>query len=139
MKEPIAFKEHGIIYFPKKKIPKKYYVMKKMGVRRNTFAGNAVSRMYDYYFKDAISLKKEYKKYYRKEFDSAIKYIEEHFNMEHDLAVKLVNGNYSIKYCTSQSVERNIETLNYDEKFKKSFSDAIGGIDDEDPDGIYYE
>lgn len=139
MNKSIAFKEYGIIYFPKKKIPRKHCVMKKMGVRKNTFAGNAVSRMYDYYFKDAINLKKEYKKYYRKEFDSAIKFIEEHLNMEHALAVKLAYGNYSIKYCTSQSVERNIETLNYDEKLKKSFSDAIGGIADEDPDGIYYE
>ena len=139
MNEPIVYNEYGIIYFPKKKIPRKYFVLKKIGVKKNTFAGNTISRMYDYYFKDAINFKKEYKKYYRKEFASVIIFIEEHFNMDHDRAVKLANGNYSIKYCTSQSIERNIETLNYDEKLKKSFSDAIGGIADEDPDGIYYE
>ena len=30
-------------------------------------------------------------------------------------------------------------TLNYDESFKKAFSKAVGGLEDEDQDGIYYE
>lgn len=110
-----------------------------MGVKKNTFAGNLVSRMYDYYFKDGLNFQKEYRKYYHKEFDTICAFIEEHFNMEHDLAMKLANGNYSIKYCSSQSIERNVETLNYDENFRRAFSNAIGGLQDEDPDGIYYE
>ena len=44
-----------------------------------------------------------------------------------------------MKECSSRSVERNIETLDYDEEIKKIFSDAVGGIDDEDPDGFYYK
>ena len=35
--------------------------------------------------------------------------------------------------------EKVILTLNYDESFKKAFSKAIGGLEDEDQDGIYYE
>ena len=27
----------------------------------------------------------------------------------------------------------------YDESFKKAFSKAVGGLEDEDQDGIYYE
>lgn len=135
----VAYKDHGIIYFQKKNIPRKFFVMKKMGVKKNTFAGNLVSRMYDYYFKDGLNFQKEYRKYYHKEFDTICAFIEEHFNMEHDLAMKLANGNYSIKYCSSQSIERNVETLNYDENFRRAFSNAIGGLQDEDPDGIYYE
>ena len=94
---------------------------------------------YDYYFQGAINLKKEYRKYYRKEFCSVEKFIEEHFNIELDDAKKLAEGNYSMKECSRCSVERNIETLNYDESFKKAFSKAIGGLEDEDQDGIYYE
>ena len=135
----VAYKNHGIMYFQKKNIPRKYLVMKKMGVRKNTLAGNLVSRMYDYYFKDELNFRKEYQKYYVKEFDSVDVFIEEHFNMEHDIAMKLAIGNYSIKYCSSQSIERNVETLNYDENFRRAFSNAIGGLKDEDPDGIYYE
>ena len=52
---------------------------------------------------------------------------------------KLAEGNYSMKECSRCSVERNIETLNYDESFKKAFSKAVGGLEDEDQDGIYYE
>lgn len=95
--------------------------MKTLGVKKNTFAGNMISRVYDYYFQGAINLKKEYRKYYRKEFCSVEKFIEEHFNIELDDAKKLAEGNYSMKECSRCSVERNIETLNYDESFKKLF------------------
>ncbi len=139
MGNAIAYKKHGIIYFPARKIPKKNIVLKRMGVRKNTFAGDAMSRLYDYYFKDAVNLQDEYKQYYIKEFATVIIFMEEHLNMEHDLAVRLAKGNYSMKHCTSESIERNIETLNYDAELKQMFSNAIGGIEDEDSDWIYYE
>lgn len=113
--------------------------MKRMGVKRNTFAGNMVSRMYDYYFQGAINFRKEYRNYYRKEFDSLEKFIQEHFNIELDCAKKLAEGNYCMKACSRSSIERNIETLNYDEHFKLAFSKAVGGLKDEDQDGICYE
>ena len=79
-----------------KDVPCKRRVMKTLGVKKNTFAGNMISRVYDYYFQGAINLKKEYRKYYRKEFCSVEKFIEEHFNIELDDAKKLAEGNYSI-------------------------------------------
>ena len=97
-----------------------------------------IQREFDRMIKKRL-LKKEYRKYYRKEFCSVEKFIEEHFNIELDDAKKLAEGNYSMKECSRCSVERNIETLNYDESFKKAFSKAVGGLEDEDQDGIYYE
>lgn len=139
MSRSSCYKKDGRVYIQKKKIPRKAKVMKKLGVKKNTFAGNMISRVYDYYFAGALNFRKEYRKYYRKEFSSVEEFIEEHFNMEYENAVGLAAGNYSIKECSSRSIERNIETLNYDKSFKEAFSEAIGGLEDEDPDGIYYE
>ena len=97
-----------------------------------------IQREFDRMIKKRLQ-KKEYRKYYRKEFCSVEKFIEEHFNIELDDAKKLAEGNYSMKECSRCSVERNIETLNYDESFKKAFSKAVRGLEDEDQDGIYYE
>ena len=54
MNEVTCYKKDGRIYFRKKDIPYKRYVMKRMGVKKNTFAGNMISRVYDYYFYGAI-------------------------------------------------------------------------------------
>ena len=139
MNETSCYKINGRIYFRQKDIPSKRRVMKTLGVKKNKFAGNMISRVYDYYFQGAINFRKEYRKYYRKEFCSVEKFIEEHFNIEHEDAIKLAAGNYSMKECSRRSIERNIETLNYDESFKNAFSKAVGGLEDEDQDGFYYE
>lgn len=134
-----CYEINGRIYFRQKDIPCKRRVMKAMGVKKNTFAGNMISRVYDYYFQGAINFRREYKKYYQKEFCSLEKFIEERFNIEYDKARKLAEGDYSMKECSRRSIERNLETLNDDENFKNAFSKAVGGFEYEDPDGIYYE
>ena len=139
MTETTCYKINGRIYFQQKSIPSKRRVMKMLGVKKKTFAGNMISRVYDYYFQGAINFRKEYKKYYRREFCSLHKFIEERFNIEYNEAKKLADGNYSMKDCSRRSIERNIETLNYDENFKRAFSKAVGGLKDEDQDGFYYE
>lgn len=139
MSEPSCYKKDSKIYFRSKDIPRKSRVLKKLGVKKNTFAGNIVSRVYDYYFKGALRFRKEYRRYYRKEFRSLKIYIEEHFNLGHDEAIKLAADNYSMKDCSNFYIERDIDTLNYDESFKKVISEALGGLKDEDQVGIYYE
>lgn len=139
MNKTPCYKINGRIYFRQKDIPHKRRVMKLMGVKKNTFAGNMISRVYDYYFQGAINFRKEYRRYYRKEFSTVDKFIQEHFNIESSDAKKLAEGNYSMKECSRRSIERNIETLNYDESFKNAFSKAVGGLKDEDQDGVYYE
>lgn len=139
MNETSCYKINGRIYFRQKDIPHKRRVMKALGVKKNTFAGNMISRVYDYYFQGAINFRKEYRRYYRKEFSSVDKFIQEHFNIECDDAKKLAEGNYSMKECSRRSIERITETLNYDESFKNAFLKAVGGLEDEDQDGVYYE
>ena len=138
MKESLCYKSEGRIFFPVGLLPKKGKVLKTLGVRKNTFAGNMVSRMYDYYFSGAVDFCKEYRKYYNREFPSLEEYIEERYNIDPDLAKKYAAGHYRMNECSRRSIERNVEILNYDEDFKHKFSGAVGGIEDEDSDGIYY-
>lgn len=138
MPDSLCYKSHGIIYFQKRKIPSKHTVLKRLGVRPRTFAGRTISRLYDYYFDGAVDFISEFKKYYSKEFDSAVQFIEERYNIDHEKAIKYVDGHFSMKECSIRSIERNVETLVYDEEIKRLFSEAVGGIEDEDPNGLYY-
>lgn len=117
------------IYFCQKNIPSKKQVLKRIGVKKNTFAGNIVSRIYDYYFQGAVNFRKEYTKYYRDEFSSLDKFIQEHFNIESDDAIKMAVDNYSMKDYSIYSIDRTIEEIiNYDESFINAFYKAIGGV-----------
>ena len=138
MPDSLCYKSNGIIYFQKRKIPKKRTVLKCLGVKPGTFAGWTISRLYDYYFDGAVDFVSDYNRYYSREFDSAVQFIEEKYNIEHENAIKYAAGHYSMKECSIRAIERNIETLIYDEEIKSMFSEAVGGIEDEDPNGLYY-
>lgn len=139
MNDYIGTKKEGILYFDNSRLPCKWTVMHRMKVRSKSFAGNMVARMYDYYFSGAVNFNKEFHKYYNKEYESITEYMEQHYNISHEDAQIMAAGSYSMKNCTQQSIERNIETLNYDSALKNAFYKAVGGINDEDQDRIYYE
>ena len=139
MKNNIAYKKGGILYFNNSVLPSKRIVMKRMGVKRRTFAGNVVSRLYDFYFQGALDFNKDFRKYYKKEYASIVDYMEQHHNISHDNALFMSKGSFSMKNCVRDSVERNIENINYDKELKNAFSNAIGVLIDEDTYGIYYE
>ena len=138
MPDSFCYKFQGTLYFQKRKIPKKRTVLKRLGVKPGTFAGGTISRLYDYYFNGAVDFVSEYNGYYSREFDSAAQFIEEKYNIEHEKAIRYAAGHYSMKECSIRAIERNIETLIYDEEIKSMFSEAVGGIEDEDPNGLYY-
>lgn len=139
MTRPLCFKSEGRFFFPKGQIPRKEDVMKRLGVKKGTFAGNMIARAYDYYFAGAIDFAKEYRKYYRHEFPTQVHYIEERYNIEHDKAQQFADGHYCMNECGKYTIDHCMETLNYDRDFKTKFSEAVGGIEDEDSDGVYYE
>lgn len=133
-----AYKHEGRVFFDRKRVHRKRSVIRRLGVKKNSFAGNMVSRLYDYYFRGAVVFRKEYRKYYKKEFETMVEFLEQRYDLEHGEAEKYAKGDYAMTNCSRMSIERNIETLNYDEDLKKKFSDAVGGLIDEDPDGFYY-
>ena len=95
-----AYKYEGRIYFDKRKLPGKGTVLRRIGVRKGSFAGGMVSRMYDYYFSGATVFRKEYKKYYSKEFDTLADFIEQKYDIERSDARKYAEGNYAMKNCS---------------------------------------
>ena len=50
MGKALSYKSEGRIFFPVDQIPKKNRVLKTLGVKKHTFAGNMIARVYDYYF-----------------------------------------------------------------------------------------
>lgn len=134
-----VYKNNGLIFFNNTTLPCKTIVLYRMGVKRKSYAGNIVSRLYDFYFKGAINLNREYRLYYKKEYMSFIDFIEQHHNIEHDLAVYLSNGHFSIKRYSYRSIDSNICRLEESKSISEAFLKAIGGIKDEDSDGFYYE
>ena len=134
----IAYKIKGILYFDSKALPGKKVVLKRMGVRCNTFAGNIISRLYDFYFKGALNFNKDYHKYYKREYRTIVDYMEQHHNISHENAVLMSKGSFSMKNCSLDSIELSFMFINEDENIVNAFSEAVGGIIDEDSDGFYY-
>lgn len=129
---------NGCIFFPTHWMPKKGTVMRRLGVKRQSYAGSMISRTYDYFFHNGKDIHQEYKKYYKKEFDSEQSFVEERYDVDEALAKRVTQRRYRIKEYR-KSVDRLVENLNYDRGYDESFSSAVGGIEYETEDRIYYE
>lgn len=134
----LCHKVNGMIIFPKYDIPKKSEVIEGLGTMEHSYASTIISRMYDYYFKGATCFSEEYKNYYSNEFGSLEQYIEEHYNINHNDSVLYASRDYCMKKCSTYAIDKTIETILEDVDFRRVFSEAVGGIYDEDPDGLYY-
>ena len=140
MDKCICYKKYGYIFFEKHKIISKNKLLRKLGAKKNTFAGNMVCRLYNIYFAGSTNLKKEYRKYYKNEFDTITQFIESHYNIDHQDAEYLSKKDYSIKdYSWKTNLEISLDPLMYDEYFNQMFFKAIGEIKDEDTNWIYNE
>ena len=54
-----------MVLFEKRSVLSLKNLLKKYGVRGNSYAGEVLKRIYQYYFGDAVDMFKEYKKYYK--------------------------------------------------------------------------
>ena len=59
MNNSVIKKKGGVVFFNSEALPSKRTVIKRLGVKQNSFAGNMISRMYDYYFTGAVNISKE--------------------------------------------------------------------------------
>jgi hypothetical protein len=66
-----------------------------------SYIGQLVSRIHDYYFKNSILLKKEFKKYYKKEYSSFNDYLDKKHNLFQDEISEL---NYNIAYYSEKII-----------------------------------
>lgn len=100
-------------------------------VKRNSYAGSVLCRIYDSYFSNPINIKKEYQKYYKIEYDSCEQFLVCHFNMSEELAEKICS---SKRYYVDLGWkgDQTGESFSYDEELKKQFWEYAGGIEYED-------
>lgn len=127
----------GNIFFEKSRLLSKARMLRKMGVKKNSYMENVIERLYDYYFDGAICISKDYKKFYKVEFESIKQFLECKFNLEEELANEL--SKKSLYYNDiGNKPERNIQTLFYDERIKTLFWENAGGCRSENTDWIRY-
>lgn len=50
-------------------------------VKKNSYAGEVIGRIYDLYFGNPINYRKEFRRYYKKEFDNCEQYLVCRFNI----------------------------------------------------------
>lgn len=124
----LKFNEY--LFFNKKDIGTPNNILRYFKIKKNSYAGNVLLRVYHYYFGNAINLEKEYTKYYKKEFDNYKEYLICKFNMPSNLAEKIMN-----QKTLYVNLEWRGEQIKYsfydDEKLRKLFLSYVGGIESE--------
>lgn len=119
------------VFFPKKSIVSLSGAYKFFGVKKNSYMGSIVQRIYDYYCGGAINLYRTYRKYYKKEFSSYEEFLERHFNLFPD-EVRSISSKHLYYKDTSFQPENNITNLIEDLAIANTVKQFLGdeGADD---------
>ena len=134
----ITIKYNRYIFFDKKTVGSARRLVRRYGVRYNSYAGEVLQRIYHFYFGNATDIKKEYKKYYKKEFEDFDKYLEYHMGVKDDVRRKLKKNN--VYYVNIDEKGEHIDdSFSYEEELKDQFWNLVGGLADENSSGVCYE
>lgn len=119
------------VFFPKKTTVSLCGAYKFFGVKKNSYMGSVVHRIYDYYCEGAINLYRTYRKYYKKEFSSYEEFLEKHFNLFPD-EVRSISSKHLYYKDTSFQPENNITNLIEDSEIANTVKQFLGseGADD---------
>ena len=115
------------LFFNKDEIITRCDILKKYKIKRNSYAGKVLMRIYDYYFGNAININKEFKRYYKREFGTCEQYLICRFNMSKDLAKK-ISENKKYYVNLEWKGEEIGYTFSFDDDLRKQFWDFVGGI-----------
>lgn len=133
-----TIKYNNYLFFDKKVIGNAKQLMKKFGIKRNSYAGEVVKRLFSYCFEDAVKIKKEYNKYYKKEFGNYKDYLECHFEIPQTLIEKICEKN--VCYVNLEEKGDRIGELFWDnDELKSEFWDLLGGLEHENKNRLHYE
>ncbi len=104
------------------------------GVKKKSYMGSIVQRIFDYYCGGSINLYATYRRYYRKEFPTYKAYLEKHFNLFPKEAEQLFSRNLCYKDLSFQS-EINLTNLTEDLAISNTIKRFLGEeVDDQDED-----
>lgn len=126
------------IFFDKKQIGTINRMLRHYGVRKNSYAGGVIVRLYNYYFGNSIDVKKEFKKYYYKEYDKNYnEYLQCHFDMPERLSSVISKS--KVFYVDLDGKFDRVGDSFYDDDLVEDFWNYLGGIDNENTYGIRYK
>ena len=95
------------------------------GVKKNSYIGTVVQRIYDYYCGSAINLYHTYRKYYKNEFSTYEEFLEKHFNLFPN-EVSLILSKHLYYKDTSFQPENNITNLAEDLNIANTIIEFLG-------------
>ena len=104
-------------------------------MQRGSYAGDVIKRVYQYYFGDATSIRKEYKRCYKNEYNDYIDYIICHFNVPKDIAKAICKKNVFYVDLNSRG-EHIADHFLYDEELKEQYWNLVGGVENENTNRI---
>ena len=119
------------VFFPKKSTVSLCGAYKFFGVKKNSYMGSVVRRIYDYYCGGAINLYRTYRKYYKKEFSTYEEFLGKHFNLFPD-EVRSISSKHLYYKDISFQPENNITNLIEDLAIANTVKQFLGdeGADD---------
>ena len=118
------------VFFSPKSIFSLCRAYKFFGVKKNSYMGSVVRRIYDYYCGGATNLYRTYRKYYKKEFSTYEEFLEKHFNLFPD-EVKSISSKHLYYKDISFQPANNITNLIQDSEIAKTVKQFLGdeGVD----------
>lgn len=126
------------LFFDKKVVGPVHKLVRRYGVKYNSYAGEVLRRIYHYFFGDAVNVNKEYEKYYKMEFENLDRYLECRLGIPENVRKRLL-CNKLLCVDLSDKGERVGESFYYDDGLKKQFWEMVGGVENENPSGLRYE
>lgn len=118
------------VFYDKKTVGSVRGLIKKYGIRYNSYAGEVIQRVFHYYFGDAINLKKEYRKYYMKEYAEFDKYLECHLGIPLNIR-KTFSGTKVYYVDLDDKGDKIGDSFFYEENLKEQFWNLVGGLQNE--------
>lgn len=109
----IAKITHSEIFFIKTLANSKHAMFKYFRLKRNSFAGKILERMYEHYCKNSISLHKEYKHFYKKEYSTYKEFLDRKYNLNSKEIQYLENKKLhykNVKYETDSAISAFLKT-----------------------------
>lgn len=123
----MVIKVNNYCFFNKREIGSLRKMQRKFGVKKDSYAGNIIKRLYYEFFGQACSVKSYYRKYYRKEYSSCEEFLNCRFAISPELANIIVKEKLWFSNMKSKRDSISIY-LNYENSLRDIFVKYVGGI-----------
>lgn len=122
---------NNYVFFKKSFYTNGIMVYRHFGVKKKSYMGNLVTKIYDFYCRGAKNLYMEYRKYYKEEFSAYKEFLSKKYNLFDDEIEELSSP---FLYCKNigELKDYSIEQLCEDEQILQALLEFLGGQKNED-------